>query len=54
MVKALSLAGDTSSTFELQSAEFALLSPGPDLRADPNVRVDFDEFNRDNIVELGP
>ena len=46
--------GDTSTSRALQSAEFALLSYGPDKSWDPNVRVDAQGFNKDNIVEAGP
>jgi type II secretory pathway pseudopilin PulG len=46
--------GDTSTSRALQSAEFALLSYGPDKSWDPNVRVDAQGYNKDNIVEAGP
>ena len=46
--------GDRSSSSQLQSAEFALMSLGADRRQTPGTRVDQDEFNSDNIVELGP
>jgi type II secretory pathway pseudopilin PulG len=46
--------GDTSTSRSLQSAEFALLSYGPDKSWDPNVRVDAQGYNKDNIVEAGP
>ena len=46
--------GDASTSRALQSAEFALLSYGPDKSWDPNVRVDAQGFNKDNIVEAGP
>jgi hypothetical protein len=46
--------GDTTSTYALRSAEFALLSGGSDLALDETMRSDPDELNRDNIVELGP
>jgi len=46
--------GDPTSVRQLLSAEFALMSPGPDKSMDPLRRIDDDEFNRDNIVELGP
>ncbi len=49
--------GDTSTTHALRTAEFALLSAGPDRALDQNARrdpADKDERNKDNIVELGP
>ncbi len=53
-------AGDPTTSFALQSAEFALFSPGADKAWDdpqPETRlpyrVDPDELNRDNIVETG-
>jgi hypothetical protein len=46
--------GDASTSRALQSAEFALLSYGPDKSWDPGVRVDAQGFNKDNIVEAGP
>lgn len=46
--------GDPTSVRELLSAEFALHSSGPDRTSEPTQRVDDDEFNRDDIVELGP
>jgi len=47
-------AGNTVSTRDLDAAEFAIFSPGPDRRLNQNVTVDApDEFNRDNIVEVG-
>jgi len=45
---------DTSTSRELQSAEFALLSYGPDKSWDPTVRADAQGYNKDNIVEAGP
>jgi type II secretory pathway pseudopilin PulG len=45
---------DTTTTYALRSAEFALLSGGSDLALDETMRSDPDELNRDNIVELGP
>ena len=47
-------AGDPSSSSQLQSGEFALMSLGPDRSLSPGTRVDESEFNRDNIVEIGP
>ncbi len=44
---------DTTTTHSLQSASFALLSAGPDQRIDQNYRVDPEEYNRDNTVEVG-
>lgn len=56
--------GDSSTTMALQSAEFALFSPGPDRSFNPDLRIDdpndtgntrgTDLSNEDNIVELGP
>ena len=46
--------GDTATSPQLKSGEFALLSHGPDRRVTGDDRVDVDEFNRDNIVEIGP
>ena len=46
--------GDTATSPQLKSGEFALLSHGPDRRVAVDARVDGDEFNRDNIVEIGP
>ena len=45
---------DRSASAQLQSGEFALMSLGADRRETPGVRVDESEFNRDNIVEIGP
>ena len=51
---------DRSSTRRLRAAEFALLSYGPDKRADLTRRVNFSgprkdlNVNEDNIVETGP
>ena len=61
-------AGDTSTTVALNSAEFALLSSGPDGRLNQDIRYDNKDdpgnhpyggratsfANEDNIVELGP
>jgi type II secretory pathway pseudopilin PulG len=46
--------GDTTTSPALQAAEFALFSAGPDRSANVDFRVDEQEFNRDNIVEVGP
>lgn len=46
--------GDTSITHALRTAEFALVSAGPDRALEQDVRRDAKEFNKDNIVELGP
>jgi len=46
--------GDTTTSRALQTAEFALFSPGPDRRWNPLYRNDADGFNFDNIVEVGP
>ena len=47
---------DTTTSVELESAEFALFSSGPDKGYEPLFRSDLDreELNRDNIVEVGP
>ena len=48
---------DSSTTHALRTAEFALLSAGPDRALDESARrdpADKDERNKDNIVELGP
>ena len=41
-------------SFELNGALFGLFSPGRDKALNARMRVDVDEFNEDNIVELGP
>ena len=46
--------GDVSSDARLDAAEFALFSPGPDREFEPTYRVDDDDLNKDNIVEVGP
>jgi hypothetical protein len=49
--------GDRTTTYRLESAEFALFSRGADQVFDPLSRRDpdnSDEPNRDNIVEVGP
>ncbi len=46
--------GDTSIVMSMRTAEFGLLSAGPDRSLDVRYRVDGLEFNKDNIVELGP
>ncbi len=46
--------GDTTTTHALRTAEFALVSAGPDRALEQDVRRDAKEFNKDNIVELGP
>jgi len=56
------LAGDTTTTVALNSAEFALFSAGPDRAFDETARYDAEDYNsddvdfsnEDNIVELGP
>ena len=45
---------DAATTPQLKAGEFALLSAGPDRRITRDARVDNEEFNRDNIVEIGP
>jgi type II secretory pathway pseudopilin PulG len=46
--------GRTSSSSELDTAEFALLSSGGDRRLNNQVTVDEEGYNNDNIVEVGP
>ena len=58
--------GDTSTSFELQTGQFAYFSAGPDGRSNDYIRADVlgingnagdtatDEVNEDNIVEIGP
>jgi hypothetical protein len=46
--------GRTSTTSELESAEFALLSAGGDRRLNNEVTVDKEGYNKDNLVEVGP
>jgi hypothetical protein len=46
--------GDRSTTPQLKSAEFGLLSAGANRRVDDVRRYDVDELNRDNIQEVGP
>lgn len=46
--------GDRSTTPQLKSAEFGLLSAGANRRIDGARRFDTDELNRDNIQEIGP
>ena len=46
--------GDPTTSRALISAEFALFSAGSDRALTSNERFDDNEFNKDNIVELGP
>lgn len=46
--------GDTVSTQALEQAQYALFSAGPDKALNERSRVDEDQFNKDNIVEIGP
>ncbi len=46
--------GDTTATQGLKAAEFALFSAGPDRTFNPDMRVDPEDLNKDNIVEVGP
>ena len=48
-----SVSGDNASSRRLLGAEFAILSEGPDRRSNRFVRADADEYNKDNIVEVG-
>lgn len=45
--------GDTTTSRQLQMADFALFSSGPDQRADYTVRRDETLFNEDNVIEVG-
>ena len=45
---------DTSTSRSLISAEYALFTPGADGKNDDEKRVDDDDYNSDNLVELGP
>lgn len=47
-------AGDTTASFPLRTAEFALFSPGSDRKFHPGYRYDPAGFNKDNVVEVGP
>ena len=46
--------GDTSIVMSMRTAEFGLVSSGPDRALDVENRVDENELNKDNIVEFGP
>jgi hypothetical protein len=46
--------GNATSTRNLDAAEFALFSSGPDRSHNKTRTVDPEEFNKDNIVVLGP
>jgi len=56
------LVGDTTATYALKTAAFAMFSPGPDRSQDETTRFDvndgdgddIDGENEDNIVEVGP
>jgi len=50
----LDAAGDSTTTRALQSADYALFSSGPDKFLDATRRADPDEFNADNLVQVGP
>jgi prepilin-type N-terminal cleavage/methylation domain-containing protein len=45
---------DTSTSRSLISAEYALFTPGADGKNDDEKRVDDDDYNSDNLVEIGP
>ena len=47
-------AGNTVTTRDLDAAEFGLFSAGPDRSLTKDRTVDAAEFNKDNIVVLGP
>jgi type II secretory pathway pseudopilin PulG len=58
--------GDTSTSIELQTGQFAYFSSGPDQKSNDRIRADVlglvdndgddatDESNKDNMVEVGP
>ncbi len=46
--------GDPTSVRSLLAAKFAIFSAGADVTLNQLIRVDEEEFNRDNIVEVGP
>jgi len=57
--------GDTSTSIELQTGQFAYFSSGPDKKTNDLIRADVaglpgqmdletDEFNKDNMIEVGP
>ena len=46
--------GDTTATYALKAAAFALFSAGADRSLTFDRRFDESEFNKDNIVEVGP
>jgi hypothetical protein len=46
--------GKTASTRDLDAAEFALWSAGPDRSHNAGTTVDPDQRNKDNIVKVGP
>jgi type II secretory pathway pseudopilin PulG len=45
--------GDNASSRRLLGADFAILSEGPDRRSNRFIRADAQEYNKDNIVEVG-
>ena len=59
-----SVSGDTSTSIELQTGQFAYFSAGPDQVMNEYIRADYigligntaetDESNEDNLVEVGP
>ena len=64
MMNGQNATGDFSTTFELQTGQFAFFSSGPDQQSNPFIRADLqdlvgntmqsDETNADNLVEVGP
>jgi len=48
-----SVAGDNAASRRLLGADFAILSEGPDRRSNRFIRADAEEYNKDNIVEVG-
>jgi hypothetical protein len=56
---ATSLLGDRTTTYQLETGDFALLSRGPDRSLNERARWDYGNWpeeglNEDNIVEVGP
>ncbi|MBM4008959.1 MAG: hypothetical protein FJ285_05140 [Planctomycetes bacterium] len=53
LVGAVDANNDGATSRQLQTADFALFSSGPDQRVNNFVRADAELFNEDNIVEVG-
>ena len=45
---------DTTTSMKLRTGDFAIFSAGPDRTFNAGIRADEQEFNKDNIVEVGP